>query len=89
MMNVLIALGITSMIGYALTVHLRNRSRQRSRVSADGSYSSGTGDSFSVGSWFAGDGASRDSSSNATDSGSCFSSDSGGGDCGGGGGGGD
>ena len=88
MMNVLIALGITSMIGYALTVHLQNRSRQRSRAGADGSYSSGTGDS--IGCWFSGDSSSSHSSSNATDSGSCFSSDSGGsegGDCGGGGGG--
>jgi hypothetical protein len=93
MMSVLIAIGITGMIGYALMAHLRNRSR---RAGADsgydgGSYSSSdystTSSGFSLGSWFSRDSSSLDSSGNPTDSGSCsFSSDSGGGgDCGGGG----
>lgn len=101
MMSVLIAIGITGMIGYALMAHLRNRSR-RARADSGydgGSYSSSdystTSSGFSLGSWFSRDSSSLDSSGNPTDSGSCsFSSDSGGGgDCGsggdGGGGGGD
>ena len=91
MMNVLIALGISTVIGYALIAHLQNRSRRRVQASADGGNVSSGSDAFSLGSWFSSDSSSRDSSSNATDSGSCFSSDSGGssgGDCGGGDGGG-
>ena len=93
MMSVLIAIGITGMIGYALMAHLRNRSR-RARADSGydgGSYSSSdystTSSGFSLGSWFSRDSSSLDSSGNPTDSGSCsFSSDSGGGgDCGSGG----
>lgn len=93
MISVLIAIGITGMIGYALMAHLRNRSR-RARADSGydgGSYSSSdystTSSGFSLGSWFSRDSSSLDSSGNPTDSGSCsFSSDSGGGgDCGGGG----
>jgi hypothetical protein len=93
MISVLIAIGITGMIGYALMAHLRNRSRRaRAHSGYDGgSYSSSdystTSSGFSLGSWFSRDSSSLDSSGNPTDSGSCsFSSDSGGGgDCGGGG----
>lgn len=96
MMNVLIAVGITGMIGYALMAHLRNRSRRARAESGydGGSYSSSDSNSttsgFSLGSWFSNDRSGLDSSGNPTDSGSCsVSSDSGdsggGGDCGGGG----
>ncbi|MBR0830697.1 hypothetical protein JQ596_34840 [Bradyrhizobium manausense] len=99
MMNVLIAIGITGMIGYALMAHLQNRSRRRARADSgyDGSnYSSSdygsTSSGFSLGSWFSSDRSALDSSGNPADSGSCSvssdngsGSDSGGGDCGGGG----
>ncbi|OAF13314.1 hypothetical protein AYJ54_44050 [Bradyrhizobium centrolobii] len=86
--NALIAVGITSMIGYAVMVHVQNRGRRQSRAGAgadsSGDSYSGTNDGFSLGSWF-----SSDSSGSSTDSGSCSSSDSGSsGDCGGGDGGG-
>ena len=82
--NALIALGAVGVVGYALMIHLQNRSpRPRARAGSDGgsdSYSDATNDGFSLGSWF-----SSDSSGSSTDSGSCSASDSGssGGDCGG------
>ncbi|MCP3472499.1 hypothetical protein NLM33_19490 [Bradyrhizobium sp. CCGUVB1N3] len=91
MMNALIAVGVTSVIGYALMAHVQNRGRRRSRAGAgaDGGDSySGSTDGFALGSWFSSDTSSVDSSGNPSDSGSCsVSSDSGssGGDCGGGG----
>jgi hypothetical protein len=92
MTNVLIAVGVTSGLCYALMTHVQNRSRRRARAGsgADGggdSYS-GTSDGFTLGSWFSSGHSALDSSGNPVDGGSCsFGGDSGGGggDCGGGG----
>jgi hypothetical protein len=87
MMGALFAVGVASVICFALMAHVQNRSRQRSRAgaAADGGDScSGTSDGFSLGSWFSSN--TVDSSGGPTDSGSCsFSSGAGSGDCGGGG----
>jgi len=99
MINILIVIGITGMIGYALMTHLQNRNRRRARADSGydgGSYSSSdyssTSSGFSLGSWFSSDRSSLDSTGNPADGGSCSinsdsssGSDSGGGDCGGGG----
>lgn len=90
--NVLIAVGMTSAICYALMSHVQNRSRQRARAGsgADGGDSySGVNDGFRVGSCFSSDRSSPDSSGNPIDGRCSSDNDSGGGgDCGGGGGGG-
>lgn len=81
--NALIAIGVTSAVGYAFFAHMKNRSR-RPRASGNDSAGHGggtTSDYASSGSWFA-----DADTSNATGSGACATGDSGGGgDCGGGG----
>ena len=91
-----IAVGITSVICYALVTRAQNQRRRRTRASGGGSDGgsefSNTNDGFSLGSWFSSDRSAPDSSGNPIDGGSCSvssdsgGSDSGGGDCGGGGG---
>jgi hypothetical protein len=85
-----IAVGITSVICYALVTRAQNQRRRRARVGGGGSEFSSTNDGFGLASWFSSDNAALDSSGNPIDGGSCSSgSDSGGGgDCGGDGGGG-
>ena len=85
-----IAVGITSVICYALMTRLQNQRRRRARANGGGTDAGGefsrTKDAFSFGSWFSSDNASLDGFGNPIDGGSCSSSsDSGGSDCGGGG----
>ena len=89
--NIGIAVGITSVICYALTTRAQNQRRRRARAGGScgegGSEFSSTNDGFGLANWFSSDNAALDSSGNPIDGGSCSSdSDSGGGgDCGGGG----
>jgi hypothetical protein len=93
-MGFLIALCATAAVGYALLTHadrIRTQRRFARRRSGGDSGMSASSDSWSLASWFSGDGPSSnsyDSSGNPVDFGSCGSfGDSGGGgggDCGGG-----
>ena len=86
-----IAVGITSVICYALTTRAQNQRRRRARAGGScgegGSEFSSTNDGFGLASWFSSDNAALDSSGNPIDGGSCSSGNDsgGGGDCGGGG----
>jgi hypothetical protein len=87
-----IAVGITSVVCYALMTRLQNQRRRRARAGGSGtdggSEFSGTNDGFSFGSWFSSNSSALDSSGNPIDGGSCSSSSdssSDSGDCGGGG----
>ncbi len=90
-----IAVGVTSVICYALITRAENAGRRRagagSRSADGGSEFSSSNDGYWLTSWFSSAHSSLDSSGSPADNGSCtFSSDaggsdSGGGDCGGGG----
>ena len=68
-----IAVGGTSLIGYALMTRLQNRKRKRGpsgdNATDGGTYNYSCGDGWSLPAWFGGDHSASDSSGNPIDSG--------------------